>query len=178
VQEDLAVTRTQAGTDWVAALHVCSPSDWSPEAKIGRSFTAVHAPVPGMEALFPAADALVEATVRRGPWVRFVWGVSGDQRLNHHPEPPTGVPPARWRDRGFRPRAREPFYFRVERQVLWGLPDVGASLFVIAPCHVPATALTPEERAALRSALLGMSEESRAYKGIAHCWRQLVDWLA
>jgi hypothetical protein len=171
VQEDLAVTAVDsAGADRLAALHVCAPSHWAPAEKIGRSFVQVHQPVPGMAALFPAADALVGATISKGPWVRFVWGVSGDCRLNHHPAVGGGVP-------AFRARARPPGYFRVERQVLWGLPDVGASLFVIAPSYVALPDLTPAERTALAAALRGMAPDSRAYKGLADCWEALAAWL-
>lgn len=179
VQEDLAVTVVaEDGRDRLAALHVCSPSHWAPEEKIGRGFVAVHAPVPGMAGLFPAAASLVEATIRRGPWVRFVWGVAGDDRLNHHPDPPRGVAAARWRGPVFRPRACPPGWFRVERQVLWGLPEVNASLFVIAPSVRPLDELTAAERAALTGALRSMSPEARAYKGLSEGMEPLLAWLS
>lgn len=184
VPEDVAVVRTSpaaARGDWVAALHLCAPSHWSAETKIGRSFAAAHAPVPGMDksrAPGPAA-ALVDALVNRGPWVRFAWGLSANDRLNQHPEPPPGADPAAWRDPMFDAHADPPFFLRVERQVLWGLPRVGAAVFTIRVYHLPATQLSSEERGLLRSALLGMDEASRVYKGLAGsgCVEQIAAWL-
>src|SRR5579862_5556237 len=167
VQEDLAVSRVdQEGGDWLAAVHVCHPSRWRPVEKLGQSFVAVHEPVPGIERVSRASSALLSAMVTRGPFVRFVWGITGDARLNQHPEPPPGVSPDEWNGPAFRADQPEPFYFRVERQVLWGLREVGASLFAIRPYVTPASALDPAQRAAVRSGLLSMSPESRAYKSV------------
>ncbi len=180
VQEDIAVVRTLPGRgDWIAALHLCSPSHWGAEQKIGRSFVDAHAPVPGMEKVNAAAASLVEAMVHRGPFVRFVWGVGADDRLNHHPHPPPGVGREAWRGRAFDPAASPPFFLRVERQALWGLPDVGAALFTIRVSFVDGEEIRarPAERAQLRSALLSMSPASRVYKGVAGCVEEIVRWL-
>jgi dimethylamine monooxygenase subunit A len=179
IQPDLAITCTAPGRpDWLAALHVCSPSAWSPKEKIGHPFVQVHAPVPGMEKIFAHAEGLVRATVERGPFVRFVWGLSGHDRYNQHPEPPPGVSPSQWRPSAFDAQRDPPFWFRVERQVLCPLPEAGASLFLIHPIYTDPRRLTPEEREGLRSALLGMSPESIRYKGVAGYERAIIDWLA
>ena len=49
MQEDFAVVQhiPERG-DWIAALHVCAPSHWAPDAKIGQGFDVAHAPVRGM----------------------------------------------------------------------------------------------------------------------------------
>lgn len=172
VQEDLAVVRrTPTGEDQVAALHVCAPSRWAPEEKVGRSFDAAHAPVPGMEKARAAAPGLVEAMISRPPMVRFTWGIEFDDRLDLHSDPPPGVPVDEWGHRGFAPDADHtiaPLYLRVERQVLWGLPEVDAALFAIRVYVYDARPLraNPARRDALASALRSMSPESRLYKGL------------
>jgi hypothetical protein len=181
VQEDLAVTcAAPERGDWLAAYHVCAPSYWAPEEKLGQTFIAIHAPVPGFERINPAAPALVDAMVRKGPWVRFVWGVTGDDRLNHHTEPPEGTAPSLWRSPAFLPERDPPFYLRVERQVLLGLPEVGASLFLIRPYVMRPDEIRADPRlgGSLRSALLSMSPASREYKGVDGCVETLAEWLA
>lgn len=182
IPEDIAVVCTAPdGRDWIAALHLCSPSHWGAEQKIGRSFAAAHAPIPGMERTIAASASLVEAMIRRGPFVRFVWGVGADDRLNHHPDPPPGISPEQWRGRVFDPSAPDsPFFLRVERQCLLGLPEVGAAVFTIRVYFIAGSEIRaiPEERAQLRSALLSMSPESLRYKGVAADRDSLLAWLA
>jgi heme-dependent oxidative N-demethylase alpha subunit-like protein len=180
VPEDLALVCTgPEGRDRLTAFHVCSPSHWSAEEKLGRDFAAVHAPVPGMEPVLRVAGSMVDAMVHRGPFVRFVWSISGDRRLNGHPEPPPGVPLSHWRHPAFDPAMKPPFYLRVERQVTWGLPEVGAAVFVIRLSFTDAREIraNPEERRQLLSALRSMSPESRRYKGIFEVTEGLVEWL-
>lgn len=180
VPEDLAVVRVSPlRGDWIAALHLCSPSHWGAEQKIGHSFVQAHAPVPGMERVNAAAEFLVEAIVHKGPWVRFVWGLSDDERLNHHPDPPSGTSVDDWHGRAWDPAASPPFFLRVERQGLWGLPEAGAALFTIRVSFISGDEIRarPDERALLRSALLSMSPASRAYKGVANCVDEIVTWL-
>lgn len=178
VQEDLAVVSTQEGRDWLSAVHVCSPSGWAPAEKIGQDFAALHDPVPGMEALRPLAGKLVDLIVHRGPHVRFVWGISPDRRLNRHPEPPAEISPEAWRG-SYDWSNPSPFVVRVERQCLYPLPQVGASLFCIRLSFIEAAELREdaERRALLREALLTMSPASRAYKGITECFEPLIAWL-
>jgi hypothetical protein len=101
--------------------------------------------------------------------VRFVWGVETDARLNHHPEPPPGVSESDWQGRAFgTPEAPSPFFLRVERQALWGLPEVSTTVFTIRVSFIEGQEILahPEERARLRAALLSMSPEARRYKGV------------
>jgi hypothetical protein len=53
--------------------------------------------------------------------------------------------------------------------VLWGLPEVGTFLFAIRVYvyDMATVRADPDRRAALRSALTGMSPEARHYKGLA-----------
>lgn len=177
VQDDLAVMSLEGDRNWVSAVHVCCPSGWVPVEKLGLDYRALHAPVPGMAALNPVAHKLVDAMVHRGPYVRFVWGVYPTSRLNRHPEPPPGVTLGEWKGT-YDWTAPSPFVVRVERQCLWPLPEVGASLFLIRLSFVAAENLEEEHRAQLRAGLLSMSPESREYKGLTGCFDRLTAWLA
>ena len=68
----------------------------------------------------------------------------------------------------------------VERQVMQGLPEVRAALFVIRLYLTESAEVRgdAERRRALRTALAGMSPESRAYKGIASSVSRLIEWLS
>ena len=91
VQEDLAVVRRAAGKDWASAIHLCYPYRWTVEEKIGLDFVTMHLPVPGMETF--RKPGMVTNMVQYGPFVRFVWELCTDTRLNHHREPPPGIAP-------------------------------------------------------------------------------------
>jgi hypothetical protein len=173
VHEDIAVVRRAPERgDWIAALHLCAPSHWAAEAKIDRSFVDAHAPVPGFGKVSAAAAALTEACIARGPFVRFTWGIAFDDRLNAHPEPPPGSAPAFW-------DGESPLFLRVERQTLWGLPEVDAFLFAIRVYIYDARPIreNPEQRDALVAALRSMSPESRRYKGVADRFDTVLAWL-
>ncbi|MFL5812801.1 MAG: heme-dependent oxidative N-demethylase subunit alpha family protein [Bdellovibrionia bacterium] len=184
VQEDLAIcSKDGDGRDWLSALHLFSPSHWAAEDKIGKSFFQVHAPIPGIDKLNRSASALVDAMIYKGPYVRFVWGFGTDRRLNHHPHSPPGWDADEWKGRSFRPEAvdegRSPFILRYERQVIHGLPEVHAAVFAIRVYFTDGDEIrrNPRERALLRSGLLSMTPESRAYKGLTQSLDQVVSWL-
>ena len=123
IPEDCALLQGGDGLGKTAMLHVCSPSHWAPEEKLGLSFLELHGPVPHFERFAKALPAIVDAIVNKGPFVRFVWSFVTDTRLNHHPAPPAGVDPAIWRGRSFNPAFEVPFYLRIERQTT--VPVVG-----------------------------------------------------
>lgn len=167
VAEDLVVMALDSqGRERAILVHVCFPSGWRPESIIGQSFAAIHAPVPEMDAVTKATPALVTAMITRGPYVRFVWGVSADARLDHHPEHGTRDT---WSD------TTRPGYLRVERQLLIPFPDVGASLFLIRTYLYAFDELTAEQRETLASALEQTSEAILEYKGLG---QSLPDVLA
>jgi dimethylamine monooxygenase subunit A len=177
VQEDLAVVRLTGDRNWLASIHLCFPNHWAAEEKIGRDFAAIHEPVAGIETINRAAPAIVRAMVHKGPFVRFAWGIASDARLNHHPEPPRGVPAAAWHGRYATGGDTAEFFLRVERQVVWGLPAVGASLFTIRTYFVSGAALSDADRNSLRSALHSMTPEQREYKGIAATFSAVLSWI-
>jgi hypothetical protein len=100
--------------------------------------------------------------------VRFAWGVTFDDALNHHPDHPrTPFDPRR-------PRA----FLRVERQTIWGFPSVAAALFTIRTYLYDCDALRrdPATRDPLVSALHTMPEASRRYKGLSDA-DGVIAWL-
>ncbi|MBY0415326.1 MAG: DUF3445 domain-containing protein [Bdellovibrionales bacterium] len=184
VEEDMAlVCRKVEGntaSDHLGLLHLCSPSHWAAEDKIGMNFFDVHVPIPGIEKINRVADKLVETMIYKGPYVRFIWSFVTDQRLNHHPIAPPGIDQAVWKGRSFNNDQATPFYFRIERQVTWGFSHVEAALFTIGVSFLSGQEVKADShmRSELISALQSMSPESRAYKGVAGCFDELIAWLA
>ncbi len=164
LQEDFAVVSAAEGRDWISYLNFCSPSHWTAESKAGESFFRAHIPVPGFSRINAAAAAMVEAMIHRGPFVRFVWGLESDDRLNHHPEPPPGADPVAWQGRQF----ERNWFARVERQTIWGLPDVGAALFLVRVGLESDDVIQAKPRLmdSLVAAVRSMSPEALEYKGL------------
>lgn len=172
VQEDFAVISTDSAGHWLSAIHLCFPNHWAAEDKIGRGFAAIHEPVAGIEPVKRQADSLVRLMVAaEHGMVRFAWGVTRDDRLNHHPHDPPEQP-----DGPFdflEPRA----FLRVERQTVWGFPRVGAALFTIRTYLTDCRDLTAEQQIELADAVDSMTPASLAYKGLASWKDGLVTWL-
>lgn len=174
IQEDVAVLRVAPDKrNWLAALHLCSPSHWAGEEKIGKDFFAIHAPVPGIEKVNQASAQLVDAMVYKGPFVRFVWALDSSRRLNQNPFPPPGVSQDAWKRKL---STDGDFFIRIERQVIFGLPEVGASIFTIRVSFIDGGEVRSDAqyRAALRAAIVSMSPESRRYKGVPASFEE---WL-
>lgn len=174
--EDLAlIARDPAsGRDWLAATHVLSPQHWDPRDKLGRDFVAVHLPVAGAGPLNATAPRLVEAVISRGPFVRFAWGVSMGDHLDHHPAAPPSTdraPTTRFDPGGA--------FLRVERQTLTGFPGAQGALFTIRPYTYPLgeAVARPEHARALAAALRTMTPGQVTYKGLAPLLADLLDWL-
>jgi hypothetical protein len=176
VQEDLAVVTASPDTShWLSTIHLCFPNAWAAEDKIGRTFAAIHEPVAGMEQMNRQADALVDTMLNATDGlVRFAWGVTWDDDLNHHPEPPQGVRRALRFDPE-NPRA----FLRVERQTIRGFPEVSSALFTIRTYLYDCEDICRDlvRRGALVSALRTMNPNSAAYKGLASSQAELVEWL-
>ncbi len=182
IQEDIALTsRTEQEREgWLSALHLCSPSHWAPENKIGKNYSAVHAPIAGSEKMNRTAAQLVDGAIRKGPYVRFVWGFGTDARLNHHPEPPAGFDPAQWKGRSFeKDKLDSPFILRLERQLIFGLPHLNAFFFGIHVYFIDGQEIrsNPQEKELLCSALLSMTPESLEYKGLTDSLKDVLDWF-
>ncbi|PNY82785.1 heme-dependent oxidative N-demethylase subunit alpha family protein [Deinococcus koreensis] len=172
--EDLALIARGPGGDWLAATHVLSPQHWDPRDKLGRDFVRVHAPVAGSGPMNASAARLVDAVITRGPFVRFAWGVSMGDRLDHHPAAPPDA------DRAETTRfSPDGAFLRVERQTLTGFPEASGALFTIRPYTYPLreAAQTPDQARALAAALRTMTPDQVEYKGLGPLLDDLLDWL-
>jgi dimethylamine monooxygenase subunit A len=157
VQEDFAVLAAGSRPGGrIVALDVRFPSGWRPERLGGLSFGAIHEPVPGLLANDAAARSMTRAMVERGPYVRFVWTLSADDRLDHHPDTHARTP---W-------GAAQTLFLRVERQVTAPLPAACASVFLIRTYHYAAHELSREQRDDLCEALRVIPPEVRSYKNL------------
>ncbi len=181
LQEDIAVTqRDSSNSDWVSALHLCAPSHWGAEDKIGKDFRVVHEPVPGIEKMNRTAPQLVDASIKKGPYTRLVFVFSKDNRLNHHTEPSPGFDLDTWRGWDLDFTTECPFYLRVERQVVWGLPDVNAFLFSIhifftSGADIRANAKLREN---ISATMRTMALANLQYKGLKVPPEELMAWIA
>jgi hypothetical protein len=157
VQEDLVVVRRLPdGGSAAIGVHVSAPSGWRPERIHGASFGAIHGPVPDFAKRAEAERSMVDAMVERGPYVRFVWTVTADDHLDHHPEEGRRAP---WRADG-------DGFLRVERQTTVPFRELAASLFLIRVYLYPFASLTAEQRDTLAHALDLMPPEVARYKGL------------
>lgn len=165
VQEDFAVMVDLEGTGLSAAvLSVCFPSGWDPREKLGRSMLALHEPVADNQRLQSAMGAMSSAICSKGPFVRYVWTLTGDGARARQP----GV------DSTAQLTCADQLWFRCERQVTVPLNGKG-SLFLIrvlqAPIHQVLTSIDRHHQ--LIAALRSMSPEMLAYKNLRHA-RELV----
>jgi hypothetical protein len=156
IAEDFVVLHCpEGGVDRALLVHVCFPSGWRPERILGRSFLEIHAPVPSFGAVERAAPSLTEGMVTRGPYVRFVWTISADAELDHHPEQGARAAWSPSTPRGF---------LRVERQITGPRAAQRAALFIIRIYLSGFDELSGEQRAVLGRALELMPPELLRYK--------------
>ncbi len=166
VQEDFAIVHQPSeGIDRIILLSVCFPSGWAPETLLGASFRQTHAPVPEFGDLEARRARLVSAMIHRGPYVRFVWSVTADARLDHHP---VDAPRDPWH-----PTASG--FLRVERQVTVPFSDCSASLFLIRTYVYPLTYLSREQRVTLAHATSALPPSMLAYKGITEVTLEVLE---
>lgn len=163
MQEDLAIWQLDGDRDWLAALHVCAPNDWAPAEKIGQSFDQVHVPVPDMERQRAHYLPLLAGLIRKPAFCRFIWDLRTDSELNHQPEHLAERHPAGADPPPFSPAAPA-LWVRLERQLLYGLPDCKAVLFMIRTYRYPVESLNSTSLAGLDKALATMSPKLLAYK--------------
>lgn len=170
--EDFALIDTLRGTlPWLA---VALPSHWSPEEKIGRHFSTVHAPVADNTLLLKAADALMRMVGGPERWERFVWNITSHPRLHAHP---AHLDPERWPAGVFDP---DRAWWRCERQTFIPLPSLQQAVLTIAVQVQPlARAInTPARAARLHDAVASMSAAVLAYRHLAGVQPALLQWLA
>lgn len=162
LNEDIVIHCLDEKRDWMAAGHVCFPSGWLPEEKVGKSFLEIHSDIPGMR--LDNSRKLVEAMIHSSPYERYVWGVYFEERINGHPS----LPRKRF-------DIHDPQVFiRWERQVIIGFPAHSAALFVIGQNLISESQI---DVLPLMTALHRMTIEQRIYKGINEDFDDLMRYL-
>ncbi len=166
LQEDFVVMRPgMDGHLRASLLSVAFPSGWRPEEKLGQSMFEIHTPVAENQALQRSARALSEAMQCKGPFVRYVWTLSGSGALSRDPAEDSFVNISK----------AEQLWFRCERQITVPLFEQG-SLFLIRvfvePLHE--TLAAPGRRDRLMQSLASMSDAVLAYKGITRARKLLL----
>ena len=174
-EEDFAIL--DGNTTTLQWLCVCVPSHWAPEAKLGLSFTAVHAPVADNALLRSAGDNLVQLVTGGDCWERFVWTVTPSPRYDQHPHRQARQP---W------PLAADPddfaarCFLRAERQTFFpvgrGTCQAVFTIRVMLQPLVQAVA-TPEQAQRLHDSLASMSDAVLDYKGLTLARHRLLTWL-
>jgi len=149
VQEDMAIHRVKDGRDWLAATHICFPSSWRPEQKVGRPLAEIHSPIPDMN--LENSYKIAEACTKSGPFRRWVWTpVFEENKINYHPS----LPKKKF-------DIKNPnIYVKVEKQITWPLPEFNAFIFILRQYIV-----RPEIEY-LYEACNDMNEKQRQYKGV------------
>ena len=173
--EDFAIVDADSGRiPWLA---VCLPSHWAPEAKVGRHFSEVHAPVADNTVLLAASAHLLRLVTAPERWERFVWTVTPHSRLDSHPDRATDEV---WPGSAASPaEVAAQAHWRTERQTFIPLPERRQAVFTI---HVEVQPLGsalqgPAQAAQLRDALASMSPAVLAYRGLAPVRDRLLVWL-
>ena len=181
--EDFAVLDGATGTlPWLA---VALPSMWAPEDKVGRHFTAVHAPVADNQLIVDAAPQLIKLTTtlvtQADRWERFVWTLTAHPRLHGHPR---RVDPARWPTGLDDDELAAQTWWRTERQTFIPVPAAAdaaqQAVFTILVNVTPlASAFAqPAEAGRVHDALASMSDAVLAYRGLGAVRGGLLRWLA
>ncbi len=131
VQEDLCLLRRDRSGWVLAAGSLCFPTRWRLGDKLGRSLTAVHAPVEGYQAeLASRVETMLDRLDDRIVWRRN-WFVHPDGRLFQPDRPIGGDPVVPARSCG------DGLFLRSERQTLRRLPASTWILFTIRIQHAP-----------------------------------------
>ena len=176
-EEDFAVLDgASADIPWLA---VALPSVWAPEDKVGRHFSAVHAPVADNRLIVGASAPLVALVTGPGAerWERFVWTISPHPRLHAHPQ---RVDPAGWPAGLDDDVLAAVAWWRTERQTFLPVPGQAQAVFTIQVEVTPLAAAlqSPARAARVHDALASMGPAVLAYRGLDRVAPALLRWLA
>ena len=152
VQEDIAILADKPSSLIVG--NISMPSFWDPKRIKNADFWQIHEPVPSFPKNERVSQNLSSLISSKGPYVRFVWTVANDDRLDHHPSKGR----TEW-------KGNQSLWFRTERQVTIPFDGLGA-LFLIRTYLYPFEELSKKEGQILNSAVQNMPEEIARYKGL------------
>lgn len=160
IDEDLIIHRIDQEKDYTSSVHVCFPSQWLPEEKVGKSFEEVHAPVP-MNLI--NSKKLVGAIINGGAFERFVWSVVYEKKYNFHP---------RFKFKYFDTKNPQ-VYVKVERQVTVGFPKENFCLFILRQYIIEEKNL---DKNLLAKSIENMTKEQKHYKSLNNS-NDLINYL-
>lgn len=149
LQQDVAVVRMVQGRDELVAANVRLPSHWTPSEKIGMSFDAIHAPIPGMR---QNGAAIIRGMINGPRGERFAFGIDADEAYTHT-------------DRGqltFVPITQ--LHLTYERQTWIGNQEHEYTIFFIHKGKRAFTALMQDELRAVAQWMRSMDAQTRTYK--------------
>jgi hypothetical protein len=159
LQEDFALmVPDQDGRLVANLLSVCFPSGWNPADKLGRTLMSIHAPVADNQALQRASASMERAMLNKGPFVRYVWTISGNDRLSRAPGEDTLQ----------QAQSLDQLWFRCERQITMPL-EGKACLFLIRVFVAPYREVvnSASRQARMVQACRAMSPSMVQYKNIS-----------
>ena len=157
IQEDVCIMQN----DELVTSHVCLPSWWSVEEKMGMNMAEIHSKVPGMNDT--NYKQIWDACLNKGPFLRYNWGLTDTLVLNQHPTKNIGKD----FDTGN-------VYLRIERQVLQGFPIIKSVLFLIRTFVADVKTLTHQQRATMITAIENMTDEELEYKGMRETKESII----
>ena len=172
VQEDLCLLERGHGSWTMTAASVSFPTRWDVRAKLGRSLTEIHDPVPGYrEQLGERVERFFERMTPGAIASRLNWSLVGDDRRRldpDEPQAPPGMPDDPGRD----------LFLRVERQTLRRLTRHEAIVFGIRIHGWPLDQVVDTPTAGAFADLLeSMPLDIARYKELEALRPGLVDWL-
>jgi hypothetical protein len=160
IDEDLMIHRIDGEKDYTSSIHVCFPSHWYPENKIGRSFKETHSVVPMN---LNNSKKLVEAIINGGIFERFVWSIIYEKKYNFHPDK---------KHKEF-DILNPQVLIKVERQVTVGFPEHNFCLFILRQYLIEEKHI---DKKLLSDSIRGMTPEQRSYKSLEN-YETIINYL-
>ncbi len=174
VQEDLAILSEH---DYIACLHLMAPNFWAASEKIGKSFNSIHSDVAEIDTIIKNSTSIIQAMIHKGPYVRFAWGLTTDNELNHHPQCLITQNSESNHGRSF--DSNNPnLYLRIERQVINGLPEIKSALFTIRSYLYKVDKFDSAKIQCIINAINSMTESQLSYKGLYSSKLAIIRWLS
>lgn len=115
IQDDFLICLVENGSDSIIYTDVSFPSFWNPEEVLGKSLLQLHEPVPKI-----SLPQKTLAACTKNNFVRFVWSLLGEEKLNQHPS---------IKIKDFAQTKK--LFLQVERQVIVPFKEISCFLFVI-----------------------------------------------